>query len=44
VGPDGLAGFAEAAGLEVELLAGGYDLDPLAPGAERVVLLARRPR
>jgi SAM-dependent methyltransferase len=43
VGPDDLAGFAEAAGLEVELLAGGYDLDPLAPGAERVVLLARRP-
>jgi SAM-dependent methyltransferase len=43
VTPDGLADFAEAAGLEVELLAGGYDLDPLAPGAERVVLLARRP-
>jgi SAM-dependent methyltransferase len=43
VGPDDLAGFAEAAGLEVEQLAGGYSLDPLAPGAERVVLLARRP-
>lgn len=43
VGPDGLAAFAEAAGLQVERLAGGYDLDPLAPGADRVVLLARKP-
>ncbi len=43
VGPDELASFAEAAGLEVEELAGGYDLEPLGPGADRVVLVARRP-
>lgn len=43
VGPEELASFAEAAGLAVELLAGGYDLEPLAAGADRVVLLARRP-
>ncbi len=35
--------FAEAAGLEVETLAGDYDLEPLGPGAERAVLVARRP-
>ncbi len=42
VNPDELASFAEAAGLEVETLAGDYDLGRLAPGAERVVLIARR--
>jgi len=42
-GPDDLVGFAEAAGLVVETLAGGYELEPLAAGAERVVLVARRP-
>jgi SAM-dependent methyltransferase len=42
VSPDELASFAEAAGLEVETLAGGYELDDLGPGAERVVLIARR--
>lgn len=42
-GPDDLVGFVEAAGLEVETLAGGYGLEPLAAGAERVVLVARRP-
>jgi SAM-dependent methyltransferase len=40
---DELRGFAEAAGLVVEGLAGGYDLEPIAPGAERAILLARRP-
>ncbi len=40
--PDDLVGFAEAAGLEVETLAGDYGLADLAPGAERVVLIARR--
>jgi hypothetical protein len=42
VSPDELVGFAEAAGLVVETLAGDYDLGELAPGAERVVLIARR--
>ena len=42
VNPDELAAHAEAAGLEVEALAGDYDLGELAPGAERVVLVARR--
>jgi hypothetical protein len=42
VHPDELAAHAEAAGLQVETLAGGYDLDELAAGAERVVLVARR--
>jgi SAM-dependent methyltransferase len=43
VGPDELVGFAEAAGLVVDALAGDYDLGPLELGAERVVLVARRP-
>ncbi|MHB8891878.1 MAG: class I SAM-dependent methyltransferase [Candidatus Limnocylindrales bacterium] len=42
VNPDELASFAEAAGLVVETLAGDYDLGGLVPGAERVVLIARR--
>jgi SAM-dependent methyltransferase len=42
-GADELAAFAEAAGLEVETVAGGHDLEPLRSGAERVVLVARRP-
>lgn len=42
VAPDELAWFAEEAGLEVEVVAGGYDLEPLAPGADRAVLVARR--
>ncbi len=43
VGPDDLVAFAEGAGLDVEELAGGYDLEPLGPGAERAVLIARKP-
>jgi len=43
VGADELAGFAEAAGLSVEVIAGGYDLGALGPGAERAVLIAIRP-
>jgi SAM-dependent methyltransferase len=43
VGPDELVGFAEAAGLVVDALAGDYDLGPLELGAERVILVARRP-
>jgi SAM-dependent methyltransferase len=43
VGADELRGFAEAAGLVIETVAGGYDLEPLAPGATRAVLVAIRP-
>jgi SAM-dependent methyltransferase len=43
VGADELVGFAEAAGLVVDALAGDYDLGPLELGAERVILVARRP-
>ena len=43
VGADELGGFAEAAGLVVETMAGGYDLEPLGPGADRVILVAVRP-
>jgi SAM-dependent methyltransferase len=42
VGVDELRGFAEAAGLVVESIAGDYDLDPHGPGAERAILLAVR--
>lgn len=44
VSPDELAWFAEAAGLEVEILAGDYDLGPIGPGADRVILVARLAR
>ncbi len=43
VGPDELVAFAEAAGLVVDTLAGDYGLGPLELGAERVILIARRP-
>jgi len=43
VAADELAGFAEDAGLRVELVAGGYDLGPLGPGSERAILIAERP-
>ncbi len=43
VSADELHGFAEDAGLEVELLAGGYDMSPLGPGSDRAVLLAVKP-
>jgi hypothetical protein len=43
VSADELRGFAEDAGLEVELVAGGYDLEPIGPGSERAVLVAVRP-
>ena len=41
-GPDDLRSYAEDAGLEIEQLAGDYDLTPLGPGSERAVLVARR--
>jgi SAM-dependent methyltransferase len=43
VNPDDLASMAEAAGLRVEAVAGDYGLGPLDAGAERAILLARRP-
>jgi SAM-dependent methyltransferase len=43
VSADELAAFAEEAGLLVEQVAGGYDLEPIGPGSERAVLLAVRP-
>jgi SAM-dependent methyltransferase len=42
VSADELAGFAEDAGLRVELVAGGYDLGALGPGSERAILVAER--
>ena len=38
-----LRALAESAGLEVELIAGGYDLEPLGPHDDRLILLARKP-
>jgi SAM-dependent methyltransferase len=38
-----LASYAVSAGLEIEHLAGDYELGPLDPGSERVVLVARKP-
>ena len=43
VSADELVSFAEAAGLEVETLAGSYDLEPLGPGSDRAILVATRP-
>lgn len=43
VGADELRSFALAAGLIVESIAGGYDLEPFGPGAGRAVLIAARP-
>ncbi|MBI3749195.1 MAG: class I SAM-dependent methyltransferase [Chloroflexi bacterium] len=37
---DQLRGFAEDAGLTVELLAGDYGLGPMGPGTERAILVA----
>lgn len=38
-----LRAHAADAGLEVETMAGDYDLTPLGPGAERAILVARKP-
>jgi SAM-dependent methyltransferase len=43
VSPDELRGFAEEAGLVVELMAGDYAVGPIGPGSERAVLIAVRP-
>lgn len=42
VSADELRDFAESAGLEVETLAGGYDLEPLGAGSERAIIVARQ--
>jgi SAM-dependent methyltransferase len=39
---DDLRAMAEAAGLEVEVVAGDYDLNPVGPHDERAILIARR--
>jgi hypothetical protein len=38
-----LRSMAEGAGLTVELVAGGYDLEPLGPHDDRAVVIARMP-
>jgi SAM-dependent methyltransferase len=43
VSADELVGFAEDAGLEVEELAGDYDLAPIGPSTDRAILVAVRP-
>lgn len=42
VSADELRGFAEDAGLVVEVLAGDYGLGPMGPGSDRAVLIAVR--
>jgi SAM-dependent methyltransferase len=42
IGPDELRSHAEEAGLVVEIVAGSYDLEPIRPGSERAILVARR--
>ncbi len=37
---DELRGYAEAAGLTVEMVAGGYEMGSLGPGSDRAVLIA----
>lgn len=43
VSPDELRRFAEAAGLEVEIIAGSYDLQAIGPGDDRAIIVAARP-
>jgi SAM-dependent methyltransferase len=43
VGSGELVDLARAAGFEIDVLAGDYGLEPLGPGAQRAILLARRP-
>jgi SAM-dependent methyltransferase len=43
VGADELATMAEDAGLEIEVIAGDYDMEPIRPGSERAILIATRP-
>jgi SAM-dependent methyltransferase len=43
VSADELRGFAEDAGLAVEVMAGDYGLGPIGPGSERAILIAVKP-
>jgi SAM-dependent methyltransferase len=43
VGSGELVEMARAAGFEIDVLAGDYGLEPLGPGAQRAILVARRP-
>ncbi len=43
ISADELRAHAEDAGLIVEVVAGDYDLTPLAPGDDRAILVARKP-
>ncbi len=43
VGAAELADLARNVGFDIEVLAGDYGLEPLGPGADRAILLARRP-
>lgn len=42
VSADELRDMAEGAGFEVETLAGSYDLEPIGPGSDRAIVVARR--
>jgi len=42
LGPEELTEMAQAAGLDVEVLAGSYDLDPIVDHDDRAILVARR--
>jgi SAM-dependent methyltransferase len=42
VGADELGAMAEDAGLAIEVIAGDYDLDPLGPGSDRAIVVARK--
>lgn len=43
ISADELIDYATDAGLQVERLAGDHELNPMAPGSDRAVLLARKP-
>ena len=43
VGPDELRSMAEDAGLVVEEIGGDYGLEPIGPGSDRAILVARKP-
>ena len=43
VSADELTDFATSAGLEVETVAGDYDLGPLGSGGDRAILVAHKP-
>ncbi|MEA2520119.1 MAG: hypothetical protein QOF49_2199 [Chloroflexota bacterium] len=42
VGADELGTMAEDAGLEIELVAGDYGMEPIRPGSERAIVIATR--